>query len=258
MRMSMRTRAVALALLTAAALTACSGGADTPAARKLTPAERLAAAKARVDAATSMHLTLRSSGVPDSANGPLGADGSGTHAPAFKGTLEARISGIQAKVEVVALDKVLYVKLPFTTGFTQIDPEEYHAPNPAQLFATEGGITSLMTATTNPVEGAQTRAGVEVLRTITGKLPGDRVVKVFGRGEATKAFDVIYGITDPCGELRPRPLRHPPTCLRWTGTAPRSRSASPRALPPVILDCALSGPRSGGNGGPVHGHLDRG
>jgi lipoprotein LprG len=85
-----------------------------------------------------MHLTLRSSGVPDSANGPLGADGSGTHAPAFKGTLDARISGIQAKVEVVALDKVLYVKLPFTTGFTQIDPEEYHAPNPAQLFATEG------------------------------------------------------------------------------------------------------------------------
>jgi hypothetical protein len=28
------------------------------------------------------------------------------------------------------------------------------------------------------------------------------VVNVFGRGEATKAFDVTYGITDPGGELR--------------------------------------------------------
>ena len=190
------------ALLTAAALAACSGGADKPQAQKLTAAQQLAAARAKADGATSMHLTLRSSGVPDSANGPLGADGSGTHAPAFKGTLDARISGIRAKVEVVALDKVLYVKLPFTTGFIQIDPEEYHVPNPAELFATEGGISSLMTATSNPVEGTQTRAGAEVVRTITGKLPGDRVVKVFGRGEATKAFDVSYGITDPGGELR--------------------------------------------------------
>jgi lipoprotein LprG len=204
----MRTRAVALAQLTTtallmtAALAACSGGGDEPAARKPTAAEQLAAAKTKVDAATSMHLTLRSSGVPDSADGALGADGSGTHAPAFKGTLDARMSGIQAKVVVVAIDKVIYLKLPFTTRFTQIDPQQYNAPDPAQLFATEGGITSLLTATTNPVEGKQIRAGAEVLKTITGKLPGDRVVKLLNAGDATKPFDVTYGITDPGGELR--------------------------------------------------------
>src|SRR6185436_11226030 len=126
------------------------------------------------DAATSMHLTLRSSGIPASANGALGADGTGTHAPAFKGTLDGRISGFQAKVEVVAVDGVTYAKLPLGIGFTQIDPRQYHAPDPAQLFAKEGGITSLMTATTHPVEGANTGAGAEVLRTVTGKLPGDR------------------------------------------------------------------------------------
>ena len=190
----------AVLLMTAA----CSAASDQPAAPRtpLTAAEQLAAAKAKADAATSMHLTLRSSGVPDSVNGALGADGSGTHAPAFKGTLDARISGFQVKVEVVALGEVLYVKLPLTTGFTQIDPKKYHAPNPAQLFATEGGIASLMTATTNPVEGKQTRAGAEVLRTITGKLAGDRVVKALSIGNATKPFDVTYGITDPGGELR--------------------------------------------------------
>src|SRR5665647_986820 len=108
------TRAVVFALVMAAALTACSGGKQ---AEKLTAAEQLASAKAKADAATSMHMTLRSSGIPDTANGVLAAEGSGTHAPAFKGTLDARIAGFSAKVEVVAIDKLLYLKLPFTTEF---------------------------------------------------------------------------------------------------------------------------------------------
>ena len=159
-------------------------------------------AKTKVDAATSMHLTLRSSGIPDSVNGALGADGSGTHAPAFKGTLNARISGFEAKVDVVAIDKLLYVKLPFTTEFVQVDPKTYNAPDPAQLFATEGGITSLMTATTNPVEGKKVRVGPDVLQTITGTLPGASVAKLLNIGDAAKTFDVTYGLTDPGGELR--------------------------------------------------------
>src|SRR5450759_4575387 len=104
----MRPRAMvqmALALPMVAALAAC-GGSDK--AQVTTPAQQLAAAKAKADAAPSMHLTLRSSGIPASANGALGADGSGTHAPAFKGTLDVRISGFGAKVEVVSLDKLLY------------------------------------------------------------------------------------------------------------------------------------------------------
>ena len=194
---------MALALLMAAALTACSSTSDkAPQVRTLTAAEQLAAAKAKADAATSMHLTLRSSDIPASANGVLGADGTGTHTPAFKGTLDARISGFQAKVEVIALDKLLYLKLPFTTEFAQVDPKKYNAPDPAQLFATEGGITSLMTATTNLVEGKKIREGADVLRTFTGTLPGDSVVKLLNIGDAARTFEVTYGITDPGGELR--------------------------------------------------------
>jgi lipoprotein LprG len=186
----------------AAALTACSGAGKAAEAKKLTAAEQLAAAKAKADAATSMHLTLRSSGIPESANGVLGADGSGTHAPAFKGSLDARIAGFQVKVEVVAIDKLLYLKLPFTTEFAPADPKEYNAPDPALLFAKDGGITSLMTATTDPVEGKTTRSGADVLKTITGKLPGASVVKLLNFGDPAKTFDVTYGITDPGGELR--------------------------------------------------------
>jgi lipoprotein LprG len=196
------TPAVVFALVMAAALTACSGGDKQAGVKKLTAAEQLASAKAKADAATSMHLILRSSGIPATANGVLAADGSGTHAPAFKGTLDARIAGFAAKVEVVAINSLLYLKLPFTTEFTEADPKEFNAPNPALMFAKEGGITSLMTATTNLVEGEATRSGADVLRTITGKLPGASIVKLLNFGDAAKTFDVTYGITDPGGELR--------------------------------------------------------
>ena len=182
-----------------AMLAACSG--SDPVAAK-TPTEQLAAAKAKFDAATSVHLTLRSSGIPESANGVLGAAGSGTNAPAFKGTLEARIGGFGAKVDVVAVDKVLYLKLPFTTEFVPADPKEYNAPDPAQLFATQGGISSLLTATTSPVEGKKTRVGADVLQTITGTLPGASVSKLLSVRDAAKTFKVTYGITVPGGELR--------------------------------------------------------
>jgi len=192
---------MALALLVVGALAAC-GGSDKAQVKGPTAAAQLAAAKAKVDAATSLHLTLSSSGIPASVNGVLSGDGTGTHAPAFKGKLGARISGFEATVDVVAIDRLLYVKLPFTTEFVQADPKTYNAPDPAQLFATDGGITSLMTATVNPVEGPKIRVGPDVLKTIKGTLPGTAVAKLLNIGDPTKTFNVTYGITDPGGELR--------------------------------------------------------
>ncbi len=194
------TTALMTAALLTTALAACNTGPDT--STKLTAAEQLTVAKAKVNAATSIHLTLRSSGIPATANGVLAADGSGTHAPAFKGTLDARIAGFQVKVEVVAVNKVLYLKLPFTTDFVQADPKQYNAPDPAQLFAEQGGISSLLTATTNPAEGKKIRVGPDVVQTITGTLPGTSVSKLLSVGDATKTFNVTYGITETGGELR--------------------------------------------------------
>jgi lipoprotein LprG len=215
-----------MAVLLVGMLAACSG--SDPAADK-TPTEQLAAAKASFDAATSVHLRLRSSGIPEAANGVLGADGSGTNAPAFKGTLEARISGFGAKVEVVAVDKVLYLKLPFTTEFVPADPKEYNAPDPAQLFARQGGISSLLTATTNPVEGKEIRVGPDVLQTITGTLPGASVSKLLSVGDATKTFKVTYGITEPGGQLRTVTMTGPffkgPTSTPVTSTPATSTYA---------------------------------
>ena len=99
----MRLRSLTAGLTLLFALTACSGGAGSTAPAPATPADRLAAAKAAMDRAASVHLVLTSRDVPSAADGVLGADGVGTHAPAFKGRLDARISGIQAAVDVVSV-----------------------------------------------------------------------------------------------------------------------------------------------------------
>jgi len=228
----MRTRAVLLPtvlLLTAALLTSCTGS-DSSGPAKRTAAQQLAAAKAKVDSATSLHLTVRSSGLPASVNGVLGVDGTGTHAPAFKGTLNARISGFEAKVDVVAINNLLYVKLPFTTEFVEADPKKYNAPDPAQLFSKQAGITSLLTSTSNPVQGPKVRAGADVVQTITGTLPGAAVRKVLNVGDATRTFKVTYGITEPGGELRTVTMTGP-----FYGSASQSSATSTAATSTYTL-----------------------
>ena len=84
------------------ALAGCGGSDKAPVT---TAAQQLSAAKVKVDAATSMHLTLSSSGIPPSVNGALGADGSGTHAPDFKGIWKARSSGFEAQDEGIQNEK---------------------------------------------------------------------------------------------------------------------------------------------------------
>jgi lipoprotein LprG len=206
----MRLRSLAAGVTLLFALTACSGGASGSAApAPATPADRLAAAKAAMDKAASVHLVLSSRDVPPAADGVLGADGVGTHAPAFKGRLDARISGVQAAVDVVSVGSTLYLKLPFTSRFVRTDPKTYQAPDPATLFATDGGISSLLTRTTGPRLGDRTRSGSTVLQTVTGSLPGRDIAGLLAIGEPAATFGVTYGLTDPGNELRTVTLTGP-------------------------------------------------
>ena len=86
-----------------------------------------------------MHLVLTSRDVPAAADGVLGADGVGTHAPAFKGPLDARISGVQATVDVVSVGSALYLKLPFTSRFVRTDPETLPGARPGHLVRRRRG-----------------------------------------------------------------------------------------------------------------------
>ncbi len=198
--------AVVMALMMV--LAGCSGAGD-PGPTPPSPADRLAAAKRAADEASSIHLVLSSRDVPNDAAGVLRAEGVGTPAPAFRGKLSARLSGAQADIDVVAVDGDLYLKFPFTPAYVKTDPQTYGAPDPATLFSTDRGITSLLTATTDLAAGDDIRAGSEVLNQITGTLPGEQVVRLLNIGSPDQTYDVTYGLTADSGQLRKASLTGP-------------------------------------------------
>lgn len=206
--MSQRLTALAAGVLLA--LTACSGDQNnTPEPQQPTPAQRLASAKQQADTATSVHLVVTSRDVPQDAQGILGLEGVGTHTPAFQGVLDARMGGVGAKVDTVAIGGDLWLKLPFTPRPVKTDPASWGAPSPAQLLSPDRGLTSLITHTQSPTDAGAKREGQEVLRTITGTVPGEQVEQILNTGDVNGSYQVSYGLTDPTGVLRKASITGP-------------------------------------------------
>lgn len=189
-----------LAGVTTLALTACGGsdggGSDA------SPEEVLAAAQTTLDETSGVQLTLTTDDLPSEVNGLVDATGIGTHAPAFEGTITVTLSGQAFDVPVVAVDDKVYVQLPLTPGWQDVDPAEYGAPDPAQLFATDGGFSSLLAETTDVEKGESVRGGVdnkEVLTEYTGTVAGEVMTNFIP--SASGDFEATYTITDD-DELR--------------------------------------------------------
>ncbi|MHA3837690.1 LppX_LprAFG lipoprotein [Terrabacter sp. AAH1] len=197
MRTPGKLAAAVLSALCVVSVASCASDGDpAPEQTQLSPAQRLAAAKAKVDAATSVHLKLASANVPQGASGVVSADGWGKHPPAFKGTFKVTLKGIQADAEITSVDGKVYAKLPLIPGTNEIDPKQFNLPDPAVLFSTDKGLTSLLTATTSPTAGEQVRQGSEVLTTIKGTVPGKAVTDLFLIGDSSGSFTATYGLTD--------------------------------------------------------------
>jgi lipoprotein LprG len=203
MRTTGKLAAAVLSALCVVTAGSCSSDAGDPAPgqTQLSPAQRLAAAKAKVDAAPSVHLKLASADVPQGATGVVSADGWGKHPPAFKGTFKVTLNGVQADAEITSLEGKVYAKLPLIPGTQEIDPKAFSLPDPAMLFSTDKGLTTLLTATGSPAAGEQVRQGAEVLTTIKGTVPGKAVTDLFLVGDGNGSFTATYGLTD-AQELR--------------------------------------------------------
>lgn len=197
MRIQAKLAAAALSALCVVPVAACSSDSGTTSrATQQSPAQQLAAAKAKVDAAPSVHLKLASANVPQGASGVVSADGWGKHPPAFKGTFKVTLKGVQADAEITSLEGKVYAKLPLIPGTNEIDPKQFNLPDPATLFSPDKGLTTLLTATTSPVAGDTVRQGAEVLTTIKGGLPGKAVTDLFLIGDSSGTFTATYGLTD--------------------------------------------------------------
>ena len=195
-----RTAALTAAVLTALALTSCTDASSS--AGDESPEDVLAAAKAKLDETSGVNLTLTTDDLPSDVTGVEKASGIGTHDPAFDGSITVVLSGQAFEVPVVSVDDKVYVQLPLTPGWQDIDPGDYGAPDPARLMSDDAGFSSLLPATTDVEKGDSVRGGSdnsEVLTEYTGTVSGDVVKNVIPT--ASGDFDATYTISDD-GELR--------------------------------------------------------
>ena len=193
MRMWTPLRSIAVLLALVVSLTACSGSKDKA---ETSPTDTLAAAKKNLDETSGLTIGLSTPKLPTGVNGLLEAHGDATHDPAFKGTIKIAASGITADADVVALDGVVYAKLPFTSKFVPIAPGDYGAPDPANLMNADAGLSSLLTSAQDVTAGEQVREGKVVLRTFTGTLPGKDVAQVIPSAQESATFDATFTVTD--------------------------------------------------------------
>jgi lipoprotein LprG len=180
--------ALALALL----LSGCSGGSSGTSSDQ-SPAQRLAEARRNLDAAAYVGFTMTATSLPRGLRGLLSATGTGTHAPAFTGTVKVQ-TGVDVTAPLVAVDGRVYAKLPFA-GWSRLNPADYGAPNPADLMAPGGGVSSLLAATERLHEGSSQRVGYKVLTSIDGTVPGAAMRRVFP-SSGSADFTVTYLLTD--------------------------------------------------------------
>lgn len=190
-----RTRAAlaVVALAAAFTLSSCSGD---DASADVSAEERLAAAKQHLDDTSGVNISLATDKLPTGVNGLLSAQGVGTHAPAFEGSIKVAASGITADADVVAVDGTVYAKLPFTTKFVKIDPADYGAPDPADLLSAEGGLSSLLTTAEDVEAGDEVRDGDAVLSEFTATVPGQAVAAVIPSASADADFDATFTLDD--------------------------------------------------------------
>lgn len=196
------TRALVLAVAALPLLLGSCSSDDTPVSEGKSPEEVMQLAKTTFDQTSGVSLSLSTDDLPDGVSAIKSATGIGTHAPAFEGSLTVVLSGTDFEVPIIAVDGDVYAQIPLTPGWSNVDPAEYGAPDPAGLMSPETGFSSLLPATVDLEEGGSVRGGEdnkEVLTEYTGTVPGDVVSNVIP--SASGDFDATYTISAD-GELR--------------------------------------------------------
>ena len=185
-----------VALLAAGLLTGCGSDTSDPKEQRDLLKERLTEARAKIDKAETITLSLAAKNLPDGTSGLLSATGSGNHSPAFKGDVKVVTGGATIAAEVVAVGSEVMAKPSFAPIFLKIDPASLKAPNPAALMEASVGFSQVLVETTGLKEGDKSRDGKEVLTTITGAIPGSVVRAILPSADVKASFPVTYRLTE--------------------------------------------------------------
>ena len=166
------------------------------------PATALKNAQQKLADTSGVTLSLTTNDLPSGVQGVKGASGTITDAPAFDGTLTVVISAGTFPVPVRSVGGKVYAQIPLTIGWSEVNPSDYGAPDPALLTSASQGLPAILAATTDPKQGGQVRGGVdnkEVLTTFTGDVPASAAAHLIPG--ASGDFKATYGLTSD-GELR--------------------------------------------------------
>jgi lipoprotein LprG len=196
----LRARLVAAPVVLAlalGALTACSGD-DKGGGGGADPQAALAAAKKTLDETSGVNIGLATKDLPSGVTGITSAEGTGVHPSAFQGTFKLSVNGLPADADVIAVNGKTYAKnsllLP---DWTEIDPADYGAPDPAKLMDPDGGFSGLLSAAEDVKKGDTVRGGKdnkEILTEYTGTISSDAVSALVPSAEGD--FDFTYEISD--------------------------------------------------------------
>jgi len=200
-------RTVLAAVAAMVLLAGCTGSSDDDKSPEQTPEQALAAAKRTLDETSGVHVVLASKDVDPAIPGLLSGSGTLTNAPAFQGKIVVQVPGLKPEVPVVSVDGKVYAQLPLTTGWQEIDPTDYGAPDPAALMSHDRGLSSMLTATTGVTKGDTVRGGEgnkEVLTSYAGTLPASAAKVIVP--SVTGDVAATYTLTDD-DELREAVLR---------------------------------------------------
>ncbi len=197
-----------VAVLATGLLASCGADESDPKVQRDLLKERLTEARAKIDEAETINLSLSAKNLPDGTSGLLSATGSGNHNPAFKGTVKVVTGGATVTAEVVAVGSEVMAKPSFAPIYLKVDPASLKAPNPAALFETSVGFSQLLVETKALKEGDKSRDGKEVLTTITGSIPGSVVRAILPSADTTASFPVTYRLTED-NELRDASISGP-------------------------------------------------
>jgi len=191
------------ALVSAAGLTACSGG-DDDSADTASWSEAGATAKELLDGTSGIEVSLSTDDDPgtdylSAASGTIVAD-----PPAFDGEVSGRVSGFEAgSISVVSVDGTLWIDAPVIGWTDRFQPEDLCAPDPARLLDPSVGVSSVLTSSTDVKAGTAERGGTdnkEIFHTYTGTATGDSIRAILPCAEGD-AFEATYRVDDD-GYLR--------------------------------------------------------
>ncbi len=200
--MTTRIWVIAAATWLTLSLTSCGGDDSTPADDEQTPEQVFADAQSQLTETSGVQLTLETDDLPEGINGIQKAEGTATDAPAFDGSLTVNLSGQAFEVPVVGVDDLVCAQIPLTPGWSDVDPADYGAPDPAGFLSPDDGFAAILGAATDLEENETIRGGAgndEILTTYSGSVSGDVVDKVIPG--ASGDFEVAAQVTDG-NELR--------------------------------------------------------